>query len=177
MNPMLCGKCKVRKAPVHYVKMVHIDKVEKQDLCDECARTEAGESGGNELPTFLEGITSGPKAAKIDWEKFVGKSARYPLEAYEFVAGAFEKQVRSAIETGKTIRTESAPAVLNIVREFAVAKFGKGAKAALAKWKISGPEDLGEILTTLARLGMFPAPFPQEDYVGGLDFDEAFPEE
>jgi uncharacterized repeat protein (TIGR04138 family) len=72
----------------------------------------------------------------------------------------------------------SAGVLLEAIRELALKKFGKRAKAALAEWKIFRTEDFGEIVFDLidAELLSKQPEESKEDFKNGFNFDEAFPE-
>lgn len=171
---MLCAKCQEREATVHICKIAG-NETSSTDLCHECARAGEGESGGIELAPFVEMLKWGAYEPETFWRNLLGRDERYPIEAYEFVGDAFEDWTRRFNETREQPR--AAAEVLAMIAEFAVSRFGRRAKAALAEWKIFGAEDLGQIVIKLGQAGLFPMFFPPQDYLGsGFDFDEAFPE-
>lgn len=169
---MLCEKCHAREATVHYTK-VDGEKVSKVNLCEECAEGEMGPSKGIELADMLEILKSGkPKAAtQLDFLKAaLGESTRYPIEAYQFV--------REALDTCFTGTQVSGQTLLEAIRELALKKFGKQAKAALGAWNIFRTEDFGEMVFEMIDAGLLgkQPEDSKEDFQNGFNFDEAFPE-
>ena len=68
--------------------------------------------------------------------------------------------------------------LLEVLRIFALLRFEKDAKRHLNEWGVKSCEDFGEIVFNLVEAGLL-GKRPEdhrEDFQGGYDFDEAFPE-
>ena len=166
---MLCAKCHVREATVHF-KIVDGDKFTKRDLCEECSSTVIGAPEGFELGDLVGHLQSDNLTYGTLVRDLLGAKARYPIEAYDFVG--------EAARGGKDESSIAGRDLLEALRESAIKKFGKRAKATLANWKIFRTEDIGEIVFEMCDAGLM-ATQPgdsREDFKNGFDFDEAFPE-
>jgi uncharacterized repeat protein (TIGR04138 family) len=183
---MICDQCKQRKATVFLMECFCDMSKETQDapretrLCVECARQRpslAAQLNAAELVGFEDH----PERLAA----FLDNVTRYPREAYEFICEALHiciefSRHRPAQESGKqTGDHASGQELLEFIRELALQKFGKQAKAILGGWKVFRTEDFGEIVFDMvdARLLMKRPEDSKEDFQNGYSFDEAFPED
>lgn len=170
---MLCAKCHEREAMVH-VTMVCEEARSKVDFCRECASKEMGIPAGMGREQFEEYLQSGKWTPGSAVQELAEGIWQYPLGAYEFVR---EGLADCLISSGR--RQASAHDLLEALRRLALKKFGKEAKANLAKWKIFRTEDFGEIVFEMIDSGLLlrNPEDSREDFQNGFNFDEAFPEE
>jgi len=166
---MICAKCHLREATVHF-NIVDGDKFTKRDLCEECSSTVIGAPEGFELGDLVGLLQSDNLTYGTLVRELLGAKARYPIEAYDFVGEAARWGQGETPVVGREL--------LEALRELAIRKFGRRAKATLAEWKIFRTEDLGEIVFGMCDAGLM-AMQPgdsREDFKNRFDFDEAFPE-
>jgi uncharacterized repeat protein (TIGR04138 family) len=171
-EPILCQKCHEREATVHVCAVIG-NETRKHDFCEECAKSETGSQKGIELGNLMEMLSSFQSPASTRdkiLQSFVGKTMRYPIDAYEFVCRALDN-----CQEGMHV---SARMLLEAIRELALKEFGKRAKAALAEWKIFRTEDFGEIVFDMIDADvLWKRPEDsKQDFQNGFNFDEAFPE-
>lgn len=163
---MLCEKCGQREATAYLVLIVD-GRTDKSHLCTECCDN-ARSTLHLPTPAFHERVG-----------EIVMRDQRYRVEAYEFVqeAVAAALKLKSAGDTVST-RHVSAGEVLEVIRTIAQLRFGKEARRTLNGWGIRTCEDFGEIIFNLVDAGLL-GKLPtdrKEDFQGGYNFDEAFPE-
>jgi uncharacterized repeat protein (TIGR04138 family) len=171
---MLCAKCQERDATVHFTIIDGSDGSSKRvDLCMECAAPEMGAQKGIELRELLGLLRRGEWTPGAMIKTAIGANGRYPLEAYEFVRKAIREHQQK--EPGDV----SARELLQAIKGLALEKFGKGARKALAQWKIFRTEDFGEIVFEMVDAGVLSKnpDDSKEDFANGFGFEEAFPEE
>lgn len=183
---MLCVKCHEREATVH-LTVIDGDKVTKRDFCEECAGPYIPDK--NVYGARPDCYIGPPPAARpgviFSSEEFLkirtlcrrksieaahGGTACYPMDAYRFVKEALYACLKGA--------HVSADVLLDSIRELALKKFGKRAKAILAGWNVFRTEDFGEIVFEMidAELLSKQPEDSKEDFKNGFNFDEAFPE-
>ncbi len=110
-------------------------------------------------------------------DAIVGQDGRYDREAYQFVKDALEftikQRKRSAAEGTNHV---SAAELLEGFRQLAVKEFGPMASTVLEYWRVGNSADVGEIVFSLIRAGVFGKTDADtlEDFGGRLDFHAAF---
>lgn len=167
----LCDKCHEREATIHVCK-IDGNNTTTSDFCEECGKNEMGASK-LELKNLLGTLESGQPETAMRLESLkaaLGVNTRYPIEAYDFLG--------EALDTCFSGSHVSACVLLKAIRELALKKFGKRAKAALAEWKIFRTEDFGEIVFEMIDAGVLGSTpeDSKEDFQNGFNFGEAFPE-
>jgi uncharacterized repeat protein (TIGR04138 family) len=177
---MICDQCQQREATVHLTQIFcgvrGDDTTKRTDLCSECARDVPGFEKEFPMDQFL--------ASDYSQEKFLtqalGQNPPYPIKAYEFVCEALDLCRNLPVEKPEhqPIRHVSGQEFLEVVRQLALKKFSKQAKAVLRNWKICRTEDFGEIVFGMVDAGLL-MKRPEDakaDFQNGFSFDEAFPE-
>jgi uncharacterized repeat protein (TIGR04138 family) len=170
---MLCAKCREQPATVHHSK-IYGDKVEKINLCAECAGPLMHEEDAiplENLLAVLKTASDGTAAWMRGMEELVEPKARYPIEAYEFVIEALDFCEGEVPVSGG--------ALLESIRHLAIRKFGREAKAVLRDWKIFATEDFWNIIAMAAfDFDKVEQRFKGslEEFQNAFDFNEAFPE-
>jgi uncharacterized repeat protein (TIGR04138 family) len=171
---MLCNECNEREATIHLSQIVG-DKISKRDLCGVC---------GKELVDPFENGRSFPFEAfgagttEMVLTRIAAADPRYTKDAYHFVRTALDKTQKKQFGGSQTMSPHvSGGQLLESLRELAVEKFGKNAKATLNGWGVFKCEDFGEIVFNLveAKLLSKQDPDTKADFQGGYDFDAAFP--
>ena len=167
---MLCAKCQKREATVH-LTLVDGEAMTKTDFCIECADPLIDREKRFELMELFEVLKSKMPGTFAEGVSF--EDVKHRLEAYEFVKEALADTLESC-----GFRHVSGRELLGGMRDLAIRKFGKQAKAVLAKWNIFRTEDFGEIVFEMIDGGLLTKRprDSREDFRNGFDFDKAFPE-
>ena len=175
---MVCEKCKQREAKVHITQIICHDMT-RIDLCVECAGGMPGLANALPLDQLLGKLT-GLSPHRDMLITALGDHPRYPIEAYEFVCETLDYCRNSLTERPRdeTIHHVSGRELLEVIRQFAVMKFSKQAKAVLAGWNISRTEDFGEIVFEMIDAGLLikKPEDSKEDFRNVFSFEEVFPE-
>ena len=155
--------------------MIVGDKITKRDLCEVCGKEYADPSKVSK--SFPIGASASGPAEKMLYEFVVASDSRYPKEAYFFLTEGMKKAREKKFGSVGVIGHVSAAEILGALRELAIGRFGKAAKATLNGWGIFQCEDFGEMVSNLveARLVAKQEQDSQADFYGGYDFNEAFP--
>lgn len=169
---MFCEQCKEREATIHFTNITG-DQVTRRDLCIVCGQPFLDPAQRAAIPpddcdrweNVLDGI--------------VASDPRYPKAAYCFLQSAMAAFLRKQFGKlcGRGSHHVSAAQLLEALREFAVAEFGKQAKSRLNGSGISQCEDFGEMVFNLVQAGvmMQEQHDSKADFQGGYDFDTVFP--
>ena len=182
---MICNQCKQREATVFLMQFFCDESKQTQEpakevqLCVDYAREQGLDGALN--AEDLVGFEDYPERL----EAFLGNVTCYPREAYEFVCEALQIwagiwRSRPAKEPGnQTSHHASGQELLEFIRELALQKFGRQAKAVLGGWNVFRTEDFGEIVFEMIDAGLL-TKSPEdskEDFQNGYSFEEAFPED
>jgi uncharacterized repeat protein (TIGR04138 family) len=160
--------------------------VTKLDLCEDCCRdaslSEYSRVAPLSLPRGLvaRAVFSTHESVEEIIARIVERDPRYRIEAYEFVREASEKALamKSPVVESPIRPHVSVKELLEVLRVFALLRFEKEAKRRLNEWSVKSCEDFGEIVFNLVDVGLLgkqPSD-RKEDFQGGYNFDEAFPE-
>jgi uncharacterized repeat protein (TIGR04138 family) len=170
----ICAKCQERKATVHFT-MIDGEKVSKIDLCEECAGPDLCAGKRIDLHEMLELLKPGAGNPDAIIKETTRRTDWYPPEVRQFTREALELCLRQRKKPGHVSGRE----LLEALRELAIQKFGKRAKAVLAEWRIFRTEDFGVIVFEMIDSGALSKQpgDTKEEFQNGFDFDEAFPEE
>jgi uncharacterized repeat protein (TIGR04138 family) len=169
---MLCEKCGQKEATIHLTSVAD-GQVTKLDLCEDCV-SDAAQSLYR-MPQFAAYLPLHKQSVKI-----VERDPRYRIEAYEFVREAVNEALLMKDPVRETFTRANIPAkeLLDVLRVFALLRFGKEAKQRLNGWGVKSCEDFGEIVFNLVDVGLLgkrPSD-RKEDFQDGYNFDDAFPE-
>jgi uncharacterized repeat protein (TIGR04138 family) len=169
---MLCNQCNERDATIHLTHIVN-DKMMKRHLCEVCGKEfiDAAKTGGS-IP--YEAVVS--STTEMMLAITTATDTRYAKEAYHFLKEGLAKALKMYCEPGK-IGHISGTQLLESLRELAIEKFGKEAKATLNGWGVFKCEDFGEIVFNMVEAGLLAKQEKDSkvDFQGGYDFDVAFP--
>jgi len=158
---------------VHQTKIFG-NKVEKIDLCAQCAEPLTHEEDAIPLGSLLaalEAASDGTSKWMKGMQELMGPKSVYPIEAYEFVIEALDFCAEGPV---------SGRALLESIRHLAIRKFGRQAKTVLGNWKIFATEDFWNVIAMAAfDFDKVDKRFKGslEEFQNAFDFDEAFPEE
>lgn len=150
----------------------------KFDLCLQC-----GEEMGLDIPPSVLGMRLQIPSSIAKVEQIIAHDPRYTLDAYAFLHEALVAACAPGSDSLTNVRSGdqrhlSAQEVLEAIRQLALRRYGKQAKTVLNGWGVHNCEDIGEIVFNLIDAGLL-ARRPEdrrEDFQGGYNFDEAFPE-
>jgi len=97
---------------------------------------------------------------------------RYARDAYIFVSESLGYTVQKSGRSGHV----SGPELCRGLSELALRQFGRLARTVLESWGMTSSEDIGEIVFRMVEVGLLrkTEEDSREDFVGALDFDEAF---
>jgi len=97
---------------------------------------------------------------------------RYARDAYVFVSEALTYTVQKMERAGHVTGRE----LCEGLSELALRQFGRLARTVLENWGIRSSEDIGEIVFNMVEAGLLRKTREdrREDFIGALDFDEAF---
>jgi uncharacterized repeat protein (TIGR04138 family) len=156
-----------------FLNVIVGEKITKRVLCEICGKDliDTTESGGS-VP--LEAFTS--STTEMMLAITTATDARYAKEAYLFVQEGLSKAKEMFSKSGK-IGHVSGAQLLEALRELAIEKFGKEAKAKLNGWGLFKCEDFGEIVFNMVESGLLAKQEKDSkaDFQGGYNFDVAFP--
>jgi uncharacterized repeat protein (TIGR04138 family) len=112
--------------------------------------------------------------------RIVTQDTRFAAAAYDFVWEALDyaMDMKRRADDKRASDGISATELLETFRTLALLRFGNGAKHRLNAWGIENSEDVGEIVFRFCEAGYF-GKLPtdrREDFKGGYDLSEAFPE-
>jgi uncharacterized repeat protein (TIGR04138 family) len=112
------------------------------------------------------------KSADELLDAILAKDARYARDAYIFVSEALGYTVRKLGRAGHI----SGRQLCEGMAGFALEQYGRLARTVLASWGVCRSEDIGEIVFTMVDVGLLRKTDEdrREDFVGALDFEEAF---
>jgi uncharacterized repeat protein (TIGR04138 family) len=112
-------------------------------------------------------------------QDIVIKDGRFAAAAYELVCEAmsYAMDMKGRADDERAGDGISASELMEVIRALALLRFGKKAKQRLRDWGVRRCEDFGEIAYNLVghEFGVS-AESKKEDFQGGYDFDEAFPD-
>ena len=171
---MLCEQCQERNATIH-LNIVVGGKLTKRDLCEVCGAEyvdPANVRKAIDLRTFAAG---GPDQMI---SQLMAASSNYAMDAYQFARAGLDRAQKNRLRSSQTVPAHiSGAELLDALRELAVERFGKQAKATLNGWGIFKCEDFGEIVFNLIEAGLLTKQEKDSkaDFQGGYDFDTAFP--
>ena len=178
---MLCETCKQREARVFLTHIVG-DEVRKHQFCETCARqqdlNQYRESSSEivEEPGWLS--LFGPGIFDEMVNGMGNRDPHYAKDAFTFVLEAFECiRLQRSLEENVMVTNVSGQAFLEMLRAFALGRFGANAKAVLNGWGVFKCEDFGEIVFNLvdAKVLFAQPEESKDDFQGGYDFEAAFP--
>ena len=148
--------------------------IDREYLCAECAQHE---------PVVVEPVLEYLRHLRPSNEiiqDIVVKDARFAAAAYEFVWEAMDYAMDMKGRADDDERRSdgiSETELLEVIRTLALLRFGKKAKLRLRDWGVRRCEDFGEIAYNLVgHVFGVSAGSKKEDFQGGYNFDEAFPE-
>ncbi len=100
------------------------------------------------------------------------RDRRYGRDAYVFVSEALGYTVQRSGRTGHVSGRE----LCEGFRDHALEQFGRLARLVLESWGVRSSEDIGNIVFNMVQIGLLrkTAEDRREDFVGVLDFEEAF---
>jgi uncharacterized repeat protein (TIGR04138 family) len=169
---MLCNECNQRQAKVHITEIVG-DKTTTRHLCQVC-----GQSFISSARIGSSQMTPDDMGTDYVLTEIIARDERYTRDAYHFVLGGCQKVWEKQFAAGDfTVTHISGGQLLEAFRKHALNMFGNEAKSKLNAWGIFKCEDFGEIVFNLIGAGllMARAEDTKEDFLGGYDFDTAFP--
>ena len=102
----------------------------------------------------------------------LGRDARYPREAYEFVSESLGHTVRLQRRSGHVTGQE----LCEGVRHLAIERFGYLARTVLESWNIRRTDDIGAIVYAMIEVELLRKNENDslEDFHGLFEFEEAF---
>lgn len=105
-------------------------------------------------------------------DEIMADDRRYARDAYVFVSESLGYTVQRSGRAGHV----TGPELCEGLAEFALGQFGRLARSVLASWGIRSSEDIGEIVFRMVEVGLLRKTDQdrREDFIGALDFDEAF---
>jgi uncharacterized repeat protein (TIGR04138 family) len=105
-------------------------------------------------------------------DEIMAADRRYARDAYVFVSESLGYTVQRSGRVGHVTGQE----LCEGLAEFALGQFGRLARSVLEGWGIRSSEDIGEIVFRMVEVGLLRKTEEdrREDFVGALDFDEAF---
>src|ERR1039457_5740213 len=171
---MLCQQCHERNATIH-INSVFGGKMTKRDLCEVCGAEYMDPVNlpkAIDLRTFVAG---GPDQMI---SQLMAASSNYSMDAYQFVRAGLDMAQKKRVRSSQTVPAQiSSAELLEALRELAIARFGRQAKATLNGWGVYKCEDFGEIVFNMVESGLMTKTDKdaKADFQGGHDFDEAFP--
>jgi uncharacterized repeat protein (TIGR04138 family) len=100
------------------------------------------------------------------------RDRRYSRDAYVFVSEALGHAVRKSGRRGHVSGRE----LCEGLREHALEQFGRLARVVLENWGVRSSEDIGNMVFNMVEVGLLRKTDEdrREDFIGVLDFDEAF---
>jgi uncharacterized repeat protein (TIGR04138 family) len=112
------------------------------------------------------------KSAEELLNALLGRDRRYSRDAYVFVSEALGYTVRRSGRAGHVTGRE----LCEGFRDHALEQFGRLARLVLESWGVRSSEDIGDIVFNMVRIGLLRKTDEdrREDFVGVLDFEEAF---
>ena len=190
---MLCQQCHERPATIHFCQIVGKGPA-TQDLCEVCGQefvdmpwisNEVPISKSVDLDWFAASKQHGSPIADL-WlflvDKMIADDPRYTKDAYEFVRDGLDRAMMKCFRESATKPFPkpfhvSGIQLLEALRELAVEKYSKQAKATLNGWGICKCEDFGEIVFNMVEAGLLAKQETdtKADFQGGYDFNTAFP--
>jgi len=170
---MLCERCLKHDVMVHVTTRVR-GVLSREHLCAECAQ---------HAPIVHEPaleFLQRQRASSEIIQSIVTRDARFAVAAYEFVWEALDYAMDMKAHADDRERASdgiSETELLEVIRTLALLRFGKKTKPRLRDWGVRRCEDFGEIAYNLVgHVFGVSAGSKKEDFLGGYDFDEAFPE-
>jgi uncharacterized repeat protein (TIGR04138 family) len=105
-------------------------------------------------------------------DEIMAADRRYARDAYVFVSDSLGYTVQRSGRVGHVTGQE----LCEGLAEFALSQFGRLARSVLAGWGVHSSEDIGEIVFRMVEVGLLRKTEEdrRDDFVGALDFDEAF---
>ncbi len=112
------------------------------------------------------------KSADELLDTILARDQRYDREAYLFVSESLGYTVQKSDRAGHVSGRE----LCEGLSEFALRQFGRLARTVLENWGVASSGDIGEIVFNMVDVGLLRKTDEdsREDFVGALDFDEAF---
>ena len=112
------------------------------------------------------------KSADELLDTILARDQRYDREAYLFVSESLGYTVQKSDRAGHVSGRE----LCEGLSEFALRQFGRLARTVLENWGGASSGDIGEIVCNMVDVGLLRKTDEdsREDFVGALDFDEAF---
>jgi len=110
-------------------------------------------------------------------DRITAQDPRYDREAYVFLRDALDFTVKQLKKNKEEVSRHVTPQqLLDGVRQFALKEFGPMAMTVLDYWRVRCCGDIGEIVFSLIRSGIFGKTESDsiEQFRGGYDFHEAF---